>query len=138
MKLRQFSSLNKVVKFLVIETMLATIDQTRNNIYIDDFLNSLVERNLTLYATDLLELRGCNNLVELGEAIRRATKVCTCMHLPLQENFKVVYRARNGEVVQDWRLSPMAYMLLAINADSSNELIAKLQVELIRKALHQE
>lgn len=118
--------------------MLATIDQIHNNSFIDDFLSNLQERNLTFYATDLLECEGCRNMDELGDAVRRATEVCTCMHLPLQENFKVVFRSNNGEVIQDWRLSPMAYMLLAINSDSSNQVVAKLQVELIKKVLNQE
>lgn len=119
-------------------TILATIDQIKSSSYIDDFLRNLSERNLTLYATDLLECKGCRTMDELGDAVRRATEVCTCMHLPLQENFKVVFRAKNGEVIQDWRLSPMAYMLLAINSDARNHVVAKLQVELVKQALHQE
>ena len=118
--------------------MLATIDQLKGNSYIDDFLSNLRERNLTLYATDLLQCDGCRSMHELEDAVRRATEVCTCMHLPLQENFKVVFRSSNGEVIQDWRLSPMAYMLLAINSDSSNEVVAKLQVELVKRVLSQE
>lgn len=118
--------------------MLATIDQIKNSMYMDDFMNSLNEQNLTLYATDLLECKGCSNMTELSEAVRKATEVCSSMHLPLQENFKVVFRSRNGVVVQDWRLSPMAYMLLAINSDSRNKVVAKLQVELVKKALNQE
>lgn len=119
-------------------TMLATIDQIKSNTFIDDFLSNLRERNLSFYATDLLECEGCRNMDDLGDAVRRATEVCTCMHLPLQENFKVVYRSGNGEVIQDWRLSPMAYMLLAINSDARNEVVAKLQVELVKRALEQD
>lgn len=118
--------------------ILATIDQNRSNTFIEDFLSNLSERNLSIYATDLLECEGCRTMDELGNAVRRATEVCTCMHLPLQENFKVVFRSKNGEVIQDWLLSPMAYMLLAINSDSRNEVVAKLQVELVKKALDQE
>ena len=118
--------------------ILATIDQIQTNTFIDEFVNSLHERNLSLYATDLLECKGCSSLSELGEAVRKATEVCTCMHLPLQENFKVVFRSKNGQVIQDWRLSPMAYMLLAINSDSRNKVVAKLQVELVKNVLHQE
>lgn len=119
-------------------TMLATIDQIRSNSFIEDFLNNVSEQKLSFYATDLLECEGCKSMDELGDAVRRATEVCTCMHLPLQENFKVVYRSSNGEVIQDWRLSPMAYMLLAINSDSRNEVVAKLQVELVKRALEQD
>ncbi|HEY4650101.1 MAG TPA: hypothetical protein VIG72_01755 [Pontibacter sp.] len=117
---------------------LATLEQLQYSSRIDGFLDSLAERNLTFYASDLLEQRACQSLEELGQAVVRASEVCSCMQLPLRENIKAVYRARNGQVVQDWRLSPMAYMLLLLNADSRNQLVAQLQVELVKRALQQE
>jgi hypothetical protein len=118
--------------------MLATLEQLQYHSLINGFLDSVAERNLKFYASDLLEKHGCQSREELGQAVKRATEVCSCLHLPLQENIKAIYRAQNGQLVQDWRLSPMAYMLLVINADSRNELVAHLQVELIKRALHQE
>ena len=118
--------------------MLATFEQLQYNSLINNFLDSMAERNLTFYASDLLEKHGCQSREELGQAVKRTTEVCSCMHLPIQENIKTVYRSQNGQAVQDWRLSPMAYMLLVINADSRNQLVAQLQVELIKRALHQE
>lgn len=118
--------------------MLATFEQLQYNSSINTFLDNLAEQNLKFYASDLLEKHGCQSREELGQAIKRASEVCSCMHLPLQENIKAVYRAQNGEVIPDWRLSPMPYMLLLINADSRNHLVAQLQVELVKRALHQE
>jgi len=115
--------------------MLMTIEHTDIHHPIESFLDSLTDCKLTCYASELLELHGCNSLQELGEAVRKATEVCNSMHLPLQENFKVVYRSRNGEVVQDWRLSPMAFLLTAINSDARNIYIAQLQVEMVKRML---
>ncbi|WP_347159179.1 hypothetical protein [Pontibacter chitinilyticus] len=116
--------------------MLVSIEQTVEHSPIGDFINSLAESQLTYYASDLLNDKGCQSMEELSQAIRRATEVCSSMHLPLRENFKVVFRSSQGEVVQDWRLSPMAYMLMVINADSRNNLIARAQVEMVKRALH--
>ena len=116
--------------------MLVTIEQTRTYSRLDDFIDSLADRQLTCYASDLLEQRGCENMGELGQAVKRATEVCHSMHLPLQENFKVVFRSVNGNVVQDWRLSPMAYLLMVLNADPHNEMVARTQVEMVRRVLH--
>jgi hypothetical protein len=118
--------------------MLATLDQLYHYKYLDDFLDRLAESNLTYYASDLLEKHACHSTEELGQAVRRATEVCSCMHLPLQENIKVVFRSQGDQVMQDWLLSPMAYMLLMLNADSRNQLVAKLQVELVKRAFQQE
>lgn len=116
--------------------MLVTIEQTRTYSRLDDFIDSLADRQLTCYASDLLEQRGCENMSELGQAVKRATEVCHSMHLPLRENFKVVFRSVNGKVVQDWRLSPMAYLLMVLNADPHNEMVARTQVEMVRRVLH--
>ncbi|WP_461489656.1 hypothetical protein [Pontibacter sp. HJ8] len=116
--------------------MLMTLDHTTINSPLESFVDSLADRNLTCYASELLEQHGCNNLQELSLAVKRATEVCNCLHMPLQENFKVVYRSRNGEVVQDWRLSPVAYLLTALNSDSRNALVANLQVEMVKRMLY--
>ena len=115
--------------------MLATIVESRTHSRLDDFVNMLAERQLTCYASDLLAQRGCESMSELGEAVKRATEVCHSMHLPLQENFKVVFRSQNGRVVQDWRLSPMAYLLMVLNADPHNDMVARMQVEMVRRVL---
>jgi hypothetical protein len=118
--------------------MLVTIEQTRPCSQLEAFLDSLADKQLTIYASDLLEQRGCDSIEELGQAVRRATEICSTLHLPLRENFKVVYRSRNGKVVQDWRLSPMAYLLMVINSDFHNDVVARTQVEMVKRALNLE
>ncbi|MBD1396105.1 hypothetical protein H9Q13_02915 [Pontibacter sp. JH31] len=114
-----------------------TIEHIATHNPIENFTDSLADRNLTRYASEILEQHGCSSLQDLRIAVKRATEVCSCMHMPLQENFKVVYRSRNGEVVQDWRLSPMAYLLTALNSDSRNTFVAQLQVEMVKRMLNQ-
>lgn len=118
--------------------MLMTIDNASLNSPLEQFIDSLADQNLTYYATDLMHLTGCESMDELGVALKRATEVCTCMHIPLRENFKVVFRPQNGEMVQDWRLSPMAYMLMMLNSNAQNDLVAHLQVEMVKRVLNPE
>lgn len=116
--------------------MIVSIERSGYHSPIDDFVDSLADSKLTFYASDMLSRKGCESMEELRQALKRATEVCTSMHLPLRENFKVVFRSRAGEVVQDWRLSPLAYLLMVINADSHNDLVAHMQVEMVKRALH--
>ncbi|MEJ8802295.1 hypothetical protein [Pontibacter sp. H249] len=118
--------------------MLMTIDNTTVNTPLEQFIDSLADQKLTYYASDLLALTGCKSMDELGIALKRATEVCNCMHIPLRENFKVVFRPQNGELLQDWRLSPMAYMLMVLNSDAQNDLVAHLQVEMVKRVLKQD
>ncbi|MBF9253593.1 hypothetical protein I2I11_09845 [Pontibacter sp. 172403-2] len=117
--------------------MIVSLERSGYHSPIDDFVDSLADRNLTFYASDMLSRKGCESMEDLLQALKRATEVCTSMHLPLRENIKVVFRSRGGEVVQDWRLSPMAYLLMVINADYHNDLVAHMQVEMAKRALHQ-
>jgi hypothetical protein len=116
--------------------MLVTIEPTTAHAPIDNFVESLADSHLTCYASDLIMCEGCHTFDELSQAVKRATEVCNCMHLPLQENFKVVYRSQNGEVVQDWKLSPMAYMLTMLNADARSNVVARLQTEMVRRMMN--
>lgn len=116
--------------------MLMTLEQTTTYSLLEEFLDSIADQNLTFYASDLLPLTGCESMDEMSQALKRATEVCNCMHLPLRENFKVVYRSQAGEVVQDWRLSPMAYLLMVINSNSQNDLVAHMQVEMVKRVLN--
>lgn len=114
--------------------MVVSIVHTGHYNVIDPFADSLADSKLTLYASDLLSQNGCQSMAELRQAIKRATQVCTTMGLPLRENFKTVFRACRGEVIQDWRLSPLAYMLMVINADAANDIIAQAQLEVVKRA----
>ena len=116
-------------------TMLMTFEPTAGYTSIENFRDSLAESHLTCYASDLIICEGCRNFEELSQAVKRATEVCNCMHLPLQENFKVVYRSQHGEVVQDWKLSPMAYLLTMLNADARSNVVARMQVELVTRMM---
>lgn len=118
--------------------MLITLEQTRTYRQMDDFVDSFANSNLKHYASDLIKEHNCESLEELGIAVKRATEVCTCMHVPLQENFKVVFRSQGGEVIQDWRLSPLAYLLTLINSSAKSDAVARLQVEMAMRMLHQE
>lgn len=118
--------------------MLITREQTQHYSSFDEFIDSLADQQLVYYASDLLAQHACHTMQELGMAIKRATEVCHTLHLPLRENFKVVFRSSNGEVVQDWRLSPTAYLLLVLNADSHNDIVARAQLEMVRRVLKQQ
>ncbi|MFD2244860.1 hypothetical protein [Pontibacter ruber] len=116
--------------------MLMTIEPITAHTPLNDFVDNLAESHLTCYASDLIRCEGCRNFEELSQAVKRATEVCNCMHMPLQENFKVVYRSQNGEVVQDWKLSPVAYMLTMLNADARSNVVARLQVEMVKRMMN--
>lgn len=105
-----------------------------SNPHFEDFLHSLQERKLRYYASELQKLLDMPYLIELEDALRRAMDACRSQQLELAEHFKPVYRCEDTGVLKDWKLSPLAWCLVLINANPKNPEVARMQLALIRKS----
>lgn len=99
------------------------------------FLNALADAQLTHYASDLLPELELVDEIEFMRSIKKAQQVLTTLSLPLDQHFRKIYRTREGHVFCDYKLSPMAYMLVGINGNVANRKVASIQHELIKKLL---
>lgn len=97
---------------------------------LDDFLTALTDVELCFYASSLLDM-GFQNMNEVYDAIGRAMKFFNALHIPSKAHFKIVYLYRNGDILIDWLLSPMARKLVLLNADPGNPLVARIQLQLL-------
>lgn len=102
--------------------------------FFEDFLQSLQERKLRLYASELKSVLEIPLLSQLEEALQRAMNVCRSQQLELAEHFKPIYRCEETGVVKDWKLSPTAWYLVMLNADPVCPEVARMQLTLIRKS----
>ncbi len=107
-------------------------DQFSNPHFID-FLHSLQESKLRYYASELQKILNFTSLSPLEDALMRAMNVCRLQQLDLAEHFKPIYRCEETGVVKDWKLSPLAWCLVMINADPANPEVARMQLALIVK-----
>ncbi len=101
---------------------------------IEDFIDSVHNRQLTLLASNLLE-EGLSPR-DILEAVRRATTACQAAGIPVREHFKPVYSSYRGSLVKDCKLSRLGYGLVLINARPDNEATADMQVKLLRRFLN--
>ena len=90
------------------------------------------ERNLVYYASEAADEMGFESYDELQEAIKRAIKICETAGLPLQNNFRRVFKSSLAGVAFDWKLSVLAYRLVQLNGDTANNRVAKLQIDLLK------
>ncbi|WP_224995327.1 damage-inducible protein D [Cesiribacter sp. SM1] len=111
------------------------VDQS-NNPHFESFLHSLQESKLLYYASELQKILDLPSLLELEEALRRAMEVCRSQHLELAEHFKPVYRCEETGVVKDWKLSPLAWCLVLINANPKHPEVSRMQLALIGKSFN--
>lgn len=101
-----------------------------NSSVMDEFEESLIERTLTHYASQLL--KSCvEDESELEAAIQKALTALNTVHLPASHHFKKIFISLGPEVKTDWLVSDLGFRLIILNADVSNPVVARLQVEML-------
>ncbi|MGZ3862129.1 MAG: damage-inducible protein D [Bacteroidia bacterium] len=91
-----------------------------------------IEKNLIYYASEAAEEMGFESIEELQEAVRRAMELCRANGLPVNNNFRRIFKCSSAGLVFDWQLSVLAYHLVQLNGDPSNNRVAKLQLDLLK------
>lgn len=65
---------------------------------------------------------------ELDKAVERAFSACRSLDISVSKNFKSVFRPCADHLITDWKLSSLACYLIVINADPSNQAVARVQI----------
>lgn len=115
--------------------MLIRIDVFQENPAFRAFLEGVQDQKLKYTASELQEMLGYVELKQLEDAVRRAMAVFRAQHLPIEEHFKAVYCNIEHDLQRDWRLSPLAYALVLLNADPAHPEVARLQLRLLSQSL---
>jgi alpha-D-ribose 1-methylphosphonate 5-phosphate C-P lyase len=117
--------------------LITTYYQFRENEALKTLQNVIEEQGLKYYAYDLYDLMHLNAYDELENAIARAIEICKTAHLPVRENFRIIFRDIDGDLVQDWKLSSVAYQLIIINGNPANNRVAATQVKIINYLINE-
>ena len=100
-----------------------------------EFIDAAIDSNMRHYASEIIELIEMGKEEELHGAMLRAREACQVMGIPLENHFKKVYREADSSVICDYKLSPLAFGLICINASPANKNIARIQVEMVKRLL---
>lgn len=103
-----------------------------------DWEDGLAAAHLIHYASRLLG-RGLHDSGELEQALHKAIVACRAAGLPVTDNFKTIFICSGAcdTITVDWLVSDLGLQLILLNADVSNPLVAKLQVQVLA-GLHSE
>ena len=96
----------------------------------DEVREILISRQLIHYAGSLIE-RCQLEEDELEKAVQKALVVCISAGITPAEHFKHVFIYEGDALKKDWLVSDMGLQLILLNANVSNPVIARLQVELV-------
>lgn len=86
-------------------------------------------QKLDYYASDIVERMGGQITAEdFAETLFRTFKICSALDIPINDNFKKIYRFDGESMVTDWQLSSLACYLLMLNGNPMNPSVAKVQL----------
>jgi len=120
---------NTFVKKTNMELLLA---QTNQNSSIDNFLDQMKELNLIYYASDLEKQIDFGDNTELNDAVMRSMKLCKEANIPVDFNFKRIYKCSSDGIIHDWKLSILGYQLVCINGKAYNADIVQMQIDFLK------
>lgn len=86
------------------------------------------ETRLNFFASEIMETLDIEDANEMATALGRALQVCGSLHIPVNNNFKKVFRFNGRHLLTDWKISSLACYLIIINCDPANEQVAKAQL----------
>lgn len=109
-----------------------TVVQTHTSSVVDEFAEKVAALNLMYYASDAASEMEFDSLDELHESVKRAMELCMASGISMKGNFQRVYKSFDGGLTYDWKLSLLAYRLVCISGRSSNPMVSRLIIQLIK------
>lgn len=65
---------------------------------------------------------------EIASSLERTFQACLVLNIPIEKNFKRIYRFNGQDLILDWKISLLASYLLIINCNPSHESVARAQL----------
>src|SRR2546421_2765166 len=96
----------------------------------DDIEDQIIASGLNHYASQLLK-KGLHDQAELERSLQKAITAVITARLPATKHFRTVFICCGRELIKDWLVSDLGMRLILLNADVSNPLVARLQVEIL-------
>lgn len=130
--LKSFHKLT-ITYIFVINSYIMELTETKTYItpVIEEFIESVLEQCLVYYASDAATRMEFQD-GEFQEAMKRAMELCSNAGIPIEENFKKVYKCSYDGISYDWKLSVLGYKLVCVNGGSSNPNVAMMQLQLLQ------
>lgn len=99
------------------------------------FMEAVADMDLLFTAESLLDIY--QSQAELKSAIDRAMHICNSIGLPLEQHFRRRYISDSMHhiVLQDWKMSKLAYCLTLVNGDPDNPTVGRIQLALLKRMI---
>ncbi|WP_142714200.1 hypothetical protein [Fodinibius sediminis] len=103
---------------------------------IEEFLDAVTHQKCSYYASHFLAVEE-GELAQVDDSVQHSLQIFKTLDLSTEEHFFPVYRGGPDYVYKDWKLSPLARVLMLVDGDPTNvREIARKQTELIDRMLN--
>jgi len=102
-------------------------------VYYRNFLRRLVEAQMKLYASEIYRFLEMETEQQFTEALERAIQTMHRAGIPVEHHIQPVYAAYGNDLIVDYRMTPMAFGLIAMNAYPDTEVTARLKTAWAKK-----
>jgi len=102
---------------------------------IHNFMDLYYSLHMTHLASDLLK-KGLSP-DQITDAVTTAIKVANTSGIETNKHFMPVYSGINEEIIQDCKLSHLAYGLVIMNADASLPVVGDFQIDVLKEYLNE-
>ena len=109
-----------------------TVNKTYVTPGMETFAKQIQEFNLICYASEAAKEMEFEDVSEFHNAVKRSMELCLQAGIPLNGNFKQIYKCAFDGIEADWKLSVLAYRMVCLNGGSTNGNVARLQIELLK------
>jgi hypothetical protein len=103
--------------------------------FIARFIEQLVERGMSIYASDLYDLLEWDSEEQFSRTLEKVLDVLHKAGVPAEHHIRPVFAGFYNQTVTDYKMSPLAFALMCVHAEPVTETSARLQVGWLEKAL---
>jgi hypothetical protein len=100
---------------------------------LDQFLDIYLYKQMPYFASDLLE--GGLSPNQITQAVSRAMLAGETAGISVRRHFIPVYTQHRKGLIKDCKLSKLGYALVLLNAEVSNPIVAKWQMQVLEQYL---
>jgi len=108
--------------------MLKLYDYLEEMIEEHNNLQWFLDSKLHYFASEIMSTLDIEDNEEMSASINRAFQACKILHIPINRNFRKIFRYDGNNLMVDWKLSPFACYLIIINCSPEHENVAKAQL----------
>jgi hypothetical protein len=100
---------------------------------IDFFIEAVHDSEFKFSCNDLITA-GIETDTEIGMVIRKGIQSVIQAGLDPQHHFKHIFSTNieTGEIVHDWRMSKIGFLLALMSATGNNPLLNKMKIEILK------